>query len=184
MKHRRTIVLLDFYYHQLPVLLESAKEELAAIQSDRQQIAWEKTGVASYQVQEARGAGAHGDPVLSAVGDILRGSQDERKLQREISEYETIQRHVTAALRLVRSDMRLALEKLFRDGMNQSNLPLTVHISSFNYHYDYAMSKISVYLRDHVRGESLHFCAMNYPELFDEHARNFRRIRGPLLVQC
>lgn len=184
MKHRRTIVILDFYYHQLPVLLHAAQEELTAIQLDRQEIAWEKTGVAQYKQIEARGSGVHSDPVISAVGDVMRGSSDERKVMREIREYEAIHRHVSAALRLVRPDMRLALEKLYRDGMNQSDLPLIVHISSFNYHYDYAMSKISVYLRDHMRSETLHFCAMNYPELFDEHARNFRRIRGSLLVEC
>lgn len=194
--HRHIEHLLRLYFRDLPVMRRMAEDDLAITRKELARLQAEgpyrSLGTASYRQDAGYTAGR----VSDTTSECAVGKQDKpeyydaaRKLQHTLAwleegldEYTLLAQRVESVLTLLDADLRAALETMYRKGLRQCDLPVSLSASTVSYHLTYAYGCIDRCLQVRFYALPLEYLRAEHPQCFPGNQRAGARQRQGGLV--
>lgn len=196
--HRHIEHLLRLYFRDLPVMRQFVEEDLAFTRKELARLQAEgpyrSLGTASYNPDALHVPGS----VSDSTSDCAVGVQDKPEyydavgklqntvawLEEGLAEYTLLAQRIEAVLTLLDADLRTALETMYRNGLRQCELPVSLSASTVSYHLTYAYGCMDRFLRTRFYGLPLEYLRAEHPQCFPgvQHTGVRHRQGGFVLV--
>jgi hypothetical protein len=196
-QHRHIEHLLRLYFHDLPIVRRMAEEDVAYTKRELARVEtlspYRSLGTASYNPDAIHIPGSVSDSTAECVVAVqdkpeYRDIADKLLntlawLQQGLYEYDLLSQRVESVMTLLDPDLRMALGKMYSQGLRQCELPVSLSASTVSYHLTYAYACMDRFLRTRFYGMELAYLRSEHPQCFPGYrAGTVRHRQGGLVL--